>query len=107
MGNACSLLGFDLGGCLVGLVFWWVPLVPWWGWLIAGLVLVGVVWKFAGWPGLIGLGVVAGFFLGRRSVSNDEIWPPQDPKPQRRRSSQSAPPGKRVRTIFDMFNGRR
>lgn len=47
--------------------FWsLVGMVPLWGWAVAGLVLVGVVWKLAGWPGLIALGTVIGFILGRR-----------------------------------------
>lgn len=93
----CSLLGFDLGGCLGGLLFWWVPLVPSWGWLLAALVVVGVVWKLAGWPGLLALAAAAGFFLGRRSANEpDDIWPhPDDPKP--------LPKRKKARpTIFNM-----
>jgi hypothetical protein len=81
--NACSLLRFDLGSCLGGMLFWWVPLVPWWAWLLVALIVVGIVWKVAGWPGLIALAAGAGFFLGRRSVTDDDIWPNTDPKPQK------------------------
>lgn len=63
---------FDPFGCLstgVSSLFWGtVGAVPWWGWAIAALVLVGVVWKFAGWPGLIALAAAAGFIFGRRTA---------------------------------------
>ncbi len=62
----------DPFGCLstgIGEAFWGlVAMVPWWGWALAALVLVGVVWKFAGWPGLIALAAGAGFILGRRTA---------------------------------------
>ncbi len=103
--NSCSLLAFDLGGCLGGLLFWWVPLVPWWAWLLAGLALVGVVWKFAGWPGLIALAAAVGFWFGRRStIENDEIWPSPD-KPVKKRPK-AKPATKRPSDAFkDWISG--
>lgn len=96
----CGL--FDIPCHAQNLLFGWVALVPWWGWAIAGLVVVGIVWKIAGWPGLLALAGAAGYVLGRGDSSKeDDIWPdPDKPAPRR---SQKAPPGKRVRTIFDMF----
>lgn len=63
---------FDPFGCLstgISSVFWGtVSAIPWWGWVLAALVLVGVVWRFAGWPGLIALAAAAGFIFGRRTA---------------------------------------
>lgn len=64
--TACGLL--DIPCHLQNVLFGWVAFVPWWGWALAGLVLVGIVWKLAGWPGIIALAGAAGFILGRRSV---------------------------------------
>lgn len=97
---ACGLL--DIGCHLNHLLFGWVALVPWWGWALAGLVLVGIVWKLAGWPGLIALAAGAGFILGRRST-DDPVEVEDGPPVRRGGKVRNVPPGKRVRTIFDML----
>jgi len=62
----------DPFGCLssgIGNALWaTVGAIPWWGWALAALILVGAVWKFAGWPGLIALAAAAGFIFGRRTA---------------------------------------
>ena len=94
----CGLIGFDLGGCIWGMATGWMAIVPWWAWLALAVAGVGVVWKFAGWPGLIALAGVAGFIFGRTSKEDrDEIWPHPDDKPVRK-----APKRKRP-TIFDRW----
>jgi len=53
---------FDPGACIAA---GWTNLlasIPWWAWIITALVIVGVVWKFAGWPGLIALAFGIGYF---------------------------------------------
>lgn len=62
----------DPFGCLsdgIGNTFWGlVAVIPLWGWVLAGIVLIGVIWKFAGWPGLIALAAAVGFIFGRRTA---------------------------------------
>lgn len=81
----CGLIGFDLGACAWGIVSGWAGMVPWWVWALVALVVIGIVWKVAGWPGLLALAAGVGFILGRRSAREapDEIWPDPDPKPVR------------------------
>lgn len=65
--------------------FWsLVGLVPWWGWILALIVAAGVLWRVAGWPGLIALSGVIGFALGRRSHAEPD-WETGEPKPRARR----------------------
>jgi len=96
--SGCGLIGFDLGQCAWGIASGWAVMIPWWGWALAGLILVGVVWMFAGWPGLLALAAGVGFIFGRRSVSErDDIWPDTDPRPERM-------PKKRRETIFERWS---
>lgn len=95
---------FDPMGCITGALWQWVASIPWWAWAALGLAIVGIVWKVAGWPGLIGLAAATGYVLGRRS-KDDDLYVHEDPKPVRR-SSQKPPPGKVTRTIFDMLGKR-
>lgn len=82
--RACGLIGFDLGGCIGGIVTGWAGMIPWWGWVVIALLVVGMVWKFAGWPGLLTLAAGVGFIFGRRSATErDDIWPHPDPKPEK------------------------
>lgn len=83
--NACGLIGFDLGACLYGMAFGWVAGVPWWVWAVAALIVVGAVYKFAGWLGVVTLAAGAGYFAGRRSVDPHEHvdGPDAEPAPPR------------------------
>lgn len=63
--TTCSI--FTLGGCIHALLFGWVADVPWWAWAAIALVIVGLVYKFSGWLGVVGLAGAVGFVLGRRS----------------------------------------
>lgn len=113
--NACDFSvfsKFDLGRCVASIAFAWVPdwvwmVLPYWPWIV----IVGgglMVYRLAGWQGLVLFAGGLGFLAGRRSIESgaakvsasepDEIWPPQ--------RGQKAPPGKRVRTIQDMFRRR-
>jgi hypothetical protein len=67
---------FDLGLCLKTSVFSWLPdwvwlLLPYWPWLIVigGL---GLVYRLAGWPGVVSFVFGLGFLLGRRSKADTE-----------------------------------
>lgn len=85
--------GFFLFDPLCHLESWFwglVSLVPWWGWIIALIVLAGVLWRVAGWPGLVALGTVVGFLLGRRPgpVDDDDIYESGEPRRKK-------PPAKR------------
>lgn len=91
---------FNPIGCL-NEGFWnLLGVVPWWGWAVLALALVGIVWKLAGWPGLLGLGFLAGFILGRRDepfptdLPKDDAEPPfrrQKPKVKGRTAKRSLP----------------
>ena len=104
--TACALI--DIPCHLQNVLFGWIAFVPWWAWALAGLTLVGIVWKLAGWPGLIALAAGAGFALGRRSADDHEHVQGEDaaPSPFRPGKVRKVPPGKRVRTIFDMLGKR-
>jgi hypothetical protein len=52
-------------------------------------VVVGVVWKFAGWPGMLALAAGVGFILGRRSVEPEPLEVPDEDPPHIRRLKQS------------------
>lgn len=105
--TACSLL--DVPCHIQGLLFGWVALVPWWGWALAGLVLVGIVWKLARWPGIIALAAGAGFILGRRSkpVETDDIWPHPDkrPTPSKTDTMKGKLKGETAAQWYDRMNG--
>lgn len=81
--TACALI--DIPCHLMNVLFGWVALVPWWGWALAGLILVGIIWKLAGWPGLLALAAGAGFILGRRSTDEHEHVDGKDAAPSVRR----------------------
>ena len=90
---ACLL---DPVGCTLGAIGAWFASVPWYGWALLAAIVVGIVWKLAGWPGLLALVAGAGFILGRRSTDDptETEGLARDPKPVRRGQ-------KKVRTIFD------
>ena len=77
--NACGLVSFDLAACVGGIVSGWFLGLPGWAWIAGALLVIGLVWRLAGWPGLVALGGVVGYALGRR----DKKTPPQ-PEPKRR-----------------------
>lgn len=75
----CNPLAFNLEACAWSLVDAAGAALPWPVWVLLLLILIGAVWHFAGWPGLLGLVGLGSFLLGRRSVvETDEIWPPPD-----------------------------
>lgn len=88
--GGCNLIGFNLEACVWSAAGGIGGMLPWPVWLVLALLLIGIVWRFAGWPGLVTLGGAVGFILGRRSaVEDDEIWPDADrgkrPKAKQRR----------------------
>ena len=89
--GACSLFSFNAEDCAWQVVGAAGAALPWPVWLVIGLLLIGIVWHFAGWPGLLALAGLGGFLLGRRSVvEDDEIWPPPD-RGRRRPAKQPRP----------------
>lgn len=92
----------------------WVPdwlwaLAPYW-WVPAGLLVIGVVWKFAGWPGLLALSGTVGVALGwklRGDVDASEHFPNghPDPKPVAKAAPKPAPKPK-PKTLADLFKSR-
>lgn len=94
--TACKLgFGMDIGACLHGLAFGWVPdwvwaLLPYWPWVVV-IGGVGMAYRFAGWPGVAAFFGGVGFIAGRMSVkhvSTDEQYQhpdPKAPKPVRRK----------------------
>ena len=96
---------FDPGSCIVSAWYSFLAAVPWWAWAITALVLVGVVWKFAGWPGLIALAFGVGYFArdimsAYRVVRTEPIenvdGPDAEPAPKR-------PTKPKRRTLEDIF----
>lgn len=85
--------GLDIG-CQINLWFagvkdhllGWVPdwlwaLAPYW-WIPVGLLVIGIVWKFSGWPGLLALAGTVGAALGWKLRGDyDEAHKPPPPKP--------------------------
>lgn len=59
---------FDPFGCLETGFWSLMAMVPWWAWAVAAVLLIALVWRLFGWPGLVALGAVAGFILGRRET---------------------------------------
>ncbi len=108
--SACRLFQFDLGACIAGTLFGWVPdwlwpILAYWPWL-AGLLVVGLVWHFSGWPGLIALAGAAGFLLGRKSVKQEPIEhvtgrDAEPPVPRRKRPTVA--PARHRETVSDWF----
>jgi hypothetical protein len=66
----------------------WVASVEWYWWAGLAAIAVGIVWKIAGWPGLLALAAGAGFILGRRSTHDTVEVPDEDP-PHIKRLKQS------------------
>jgi hypothetical protein len=58
----------DPVGCVAASLWAWALTVPWYWWALVAAVVVGAVWKFAGWPGLLALAGAVGFIFGRRSA---------------------------------------
>ena len=90
--NACSLLSFNLLGCVGGSLLGLLSLIPLWGWLVIALVVIGVIYRFAGWPGLVGLGVAVGYVL--RSWQDRKTPPSAAPAPtaKPKTTSKTRPP---------------
>lgn len=91
--NACWLLSFDLGACVSTTFLGWIAVVPWWAWGLIALIVVGIVYKLAGWLGIVALAGAAGY--GAKALQDAEHG---DGEPV-------APPPRRKTTIFDYFNG--
>lgn len=85
MRSACGLLDFDLIDCVTGTAVTWFFGLPVWAWALIALVVIGVVWKVAGWPGIVALAVSIGYALGRSERKPVEKAPPE-PKPKRRKT---------------------
>lgn len=83
---------FDLGICLRSMTAGWVPdwvlwLLPYWPWLIVigGL---GLVYRLAGWPGVVSFVFGLGFLIGRKSTDKPKAVEPdyetgEPPRPER------------------------
>lgn len=98
--KGCNLIGFDLEACAWSAAGGIGSLLPWPVWAMLGLIFVGIVWRVAGWQGLVGLAGLGGFLLGRRSAANDDnIWPPPDRSPRSRQP-------KHRPTILDWWRSR-
>lgn len=114
----CGLI--DLPCYLEGWFWGLVNMVPLWAWIALAIVAVGVIWKFAGWPGLIGLAGAVGFILGRRSMTDDftgevegmDATPPFRRKPRVSRTAKRTPdslarrPNETAAEWQDRINGR-
>jgi hypothetical protein len=96
---------FDPGGCIAAGWTHLLASVPWWAWVAIALVAVGVVWRFAGWPGLIALAFAAGYFArdiarAYRVVKQEPIenvdGPDAEPSPKR-------PAKPKRKTLQDLF----
>lgn len=81
--NGCTLTSFDLGACATSTLLGWVPqwfwdLLPYWPWLVYGIIALVVltalyrVYLIFGMPGVVAIfgtaTFIAGFVLGKRSV---------------------------------------
>jgi hypothetical protein len=75
--------------CFTAPLWAWATGLDWYWYAIIALVVVGVVWKLAGWPGLLALAAGAGFILGRRSVEPEPVEVPDEDPPHIRRLKQS------------------
>ena len=104
--SACSFWSLNLAACLSGQVAGWFALVPWWAWAAIALIIVGIVYRLAGWLGLIGLAGAFGYWLGRRGPDpfpHEDLQRGEDGPEMPR---QIVPAKPRVRTIFDILRGR-
>lgn len=78
---SCGFILVDLS-CHAQAWFWsLVALVPWWAWVIAAILAAVAVWRLLGWPGVVALGVLAGFVLGRRNEPYPTDLPEKDARP--------------------------
>jgi hypothetical protein len=95
---------FDPGACIAA---GWTNLlaaVPWWAWVAIALVAVGIVWKFAGWPGLIALAFAVGYFA--RDIGKAYPVVKQEPFENVDGPDAAPPPAKpkkKRRTLEDLF----
>jgi hypothetical protein len=100
---------FDPGACIAaGWTNLWVGFVgavPWWAWIAIALIAIGIVWKFAGWPGLIALAFGVGYFardlhaafkIVRKEPIENVDGPDAEPAPKR-------PEKPRRKTLQDLF----
>lgn len=92
--DTCNpLFGFNPASCISGLVSGWAASIPWWAWLVAAILVVGIVYKLAGWLGVVALAGGAGYIARAEqdAVEHGNGEPP--------------PPAPRPKTIFDYFKG--
>lgn len=52
----------DPGGCIAAGWSNLLAAVPWWAWVALALVAIGLAWRLAGWPGVVALAFVGGYF---------------------------------------------
>jgi hypothetical protein len=99
--SSCSLLDFNLATCVGGTVTGWffgtIALMPWWGWVLAALIVAGAAYKIAGWLGVAAFAGAVGY--GVRAVEDAEH------ARQKAGSPPTAPPVAKPHhdTIFDQF----
>jgi hypothetical protein len=94
----------DPGPCIASGWHNLVAAVPWWLWIIIGLVLIGIVWKLAGVPGLIAAAFGAGFIAGSMVKSGARPAATVATAPSRSPPRLPFPPiGARPKTLEDLF----
>ena len=92
----------DPGSCIASAWYGLLAAVPWWAWVAGALLAIGIVWKIAGWPGLIALAFGIGYFARdimaayrvvraeprHENVDGDDAEPPARPnKPKKKRKT--------------------
>lgn len=102
--NACTPIFGNLGDCVTGTLSSWAAGVPWWGWVALALIVAGIVYKLAGWLGIVALAGVAGY--GAKTLQ--DARKPADHYPTENGDGepyQPPQPRPHQRTIFDIFRG--
>jgi hypothetical protein len=96
---------FDPGACVASAWYGLLAAVPWWAWVIAVLIAIGMVWKLAGWPGLIALAFGVGYFA-RDILRAYQVVRRHEPIENVDGDDAAPPPKKRVKkrkTLQDLF----
>ena len=94
---------FDPGPCIASGVHGLLAAVPWWAWVVLVLVVIGLVGQLAGWPGLVGLALAAGYLAGRSDWTpypSEHVDGPDAEPPVPRRKVKPKP---RPKTLEDLF----